>query len=436
MASKRKLILVPSPKMDSNKSSKRNENRLIRMSSAAREFMGFDDETVEVWATGETAEDRASSAVELTIFQAYKEDLHGLKEDVKRGDMKAADLLRVGFVTTQMWKRITGGKSEKNIWISSGVDDTLVGSDPEFLLFEGDKVIHAGSVMSKVGELGSDGAMAELRPKPGTSAEKVVEHIKSILSNKELTQRIAKYSWMAGCYHADERRDYPVGGHIHIGNPISVANMPWEKRELFFNILNKIVDELLSVPMTRLDGEIGSKRRTGCKMGHYGYFGEWRECSGRLEHRTLSGLWLSHPEIAKCVIGTAKAITDEAFKLWSANKFNKDFIVPKNVHSLSRDTCHRRGYDNWRNFPICQEMGAVAPSSEIIEILNESNPERISKAFLKQWHERMSNLSTYTANSKYILGLKEILSLPLSEIRSIDRSLKANWLEGKKLITQ
>ena len=158
--SKKKLILVPSKTMDGNKKKNRNENGLVRMPARARSFMSFDDNQVEVWPQG-SAEERKKSVL-LDIFQAFTADLNEAKKMVKSGQLKPADLNRLGFVTTKMYNRITGGDGAKNIWISAGVHDTVVGADPEFLLFDAEgNVISAANVggMTKTTKIGYDGAM-------------------------------------------------------------------------------------------------------------------------------------------------------------------------------------------------------------------------------------------------------------------------------------
>lgn len=436
--SKKKLILVPSKAMDGNKKKERNENKLIRMSARARTFMSFDDNQVEIWPQG-GAEERKSSVL-LDIFQAFTADINEVKKMVKSGSLKSADLNRIGFVTTKMYNRITGGKPEKNIWISAGVHDTVAGADPEFLLFDSKgNVMHAGQVggMSKTTKIGYDGAMCEVRPSPATSPEGLVRNIKSCFEDPDLIRPIEKYDWFAGCYYKDSKRDYPMGGHIHVGNPAKVARMPMSKRELFFNVLNKIMDELVAIPCVRLDGDMGTKRRCNCSMGHFGYFGEWRNHNGRLEHRTLSGMWMLHPSLARAVLGTAKAVTDEVFKRWAAEGFDYKYIMPANClekYEGNPRAMNSPGFTSWKDFPVCKDLGAVMSSSEMKSALDSSKGGDITKSFLTSWHKNMKRLATYNTHSKYIDGLKEILSVPMQEILDWDRKIQTNWLTNKKFI--
>jgi hypothetical protein len=436
MAGKKKLILIASRSMDNNRKEGRNENGLIRMAAKARDYMSFTDDKVEIWTVA-GAERKAS--VLLDIFQAYGADIKKIKDLLHDGSLKPNDLNRIGFVTTKMYNRVTGGNDDTNIWVSTGVHDTVVGADPEFLLFDGnDDVVHANNIMTKEGVIGCDGAMAEVRPKPSTSPDGLVKNIRDAFANKSLTSSIAQYEWRAGCYYRNSKRDYPMGGHIHVGNPAKVAKMPMPRREMFFNVMNKVMDELLSIPCIRFDGEMGTKRRTACQMsfggGGWGYFGEWRPCNGRLEHRTLSGMWLMHPTVAVCVIGTAKAVTDEIFKLWANQNFKFEYIIPDKYKGMNYKSMNKDDFASWKSFPICKDVGAMMSSKELRQVLNMSKGSDISKSWLDKWHSKMKKLSTYGKYSKYIDGLREILTISMPELAKWDRKIQNNWLKSKKFL--
>jgi len=322
-----------------------------------------------------------------------------------------------------------------------------MGSDPEFLLFEKDedRIIPAANKLGHVGELGSDGAMAEIRPKPTTTVEGHIHNIENILRHNKYIKDIKDYRWMAGCYYKDNMRDYPIGGHIHIGNPVKIAKLPQKEKYAFFRVVNKILDELLAIPMTKLDGnDEGSKRRTDCRMsvhGGYGFFGEWRPCEGRLEHRTLSGMWLTHPSIARAVLGTAKAIIDEIFMLVSHNKFNLKYMClycgAEGGNDLEvNKKMWKPGFDGWRKVGLAKDMQCITPSDRIITCLNESKPSRINGAYLKNWLNRMKEFSTYKDNAHYIDGLHEILKLSAKQLKEYDRDIQNNWVKQNKFLVE
>jgi len=442
-----KLILLASVAMDGNKKEDRNENKLIRMPAKVRNKMGFDEESVEIYPSG-SSDDRIAKSQLLEIFHAYSADLKKVKTMISKGEITPEEATRIGFVTSNTLNKINGGKGKKakDIWVSNTIHDTVIGSDPEFLLFEKDqsRIVPASSKLGHTGELGSDGAMAEVRPRPAITVEEHINNITNILKHNKNIKNIEPYKWMSGCYYKDDARDYPVGGHIHIGNPVKIAKLPQKEKYAFFRVVNKILDELLAIPMTKLDGsDEGSKRRTACRMsnyGGYGFFGEWRPCEGRLEHRTLSGMWLTHPSIAKAVLGTAKAIIDEVFKLASHNKFNTKYMCllcdEEGGNAEVYKKMWKSGFDGWKNVKLAKDMQCTAPSNKIITWLNESKPGRINSTYLKTWLTTMKGFSTYKNNSDYVNGLYEILKISAKELGTFDRELQSNWLKRKKFLVE
>ena len=437
---RKKLILVVSDKMGRNKKPERNEHGLVRMAATTRKNMGF-DKTVSVSSS--------QKSMVLDIFQAFTADVKAAKDT---GEYTTEECQRIGFVTKDTYDSIIGGKHIKNVWISDTLEDPIVmGADPEFLLFRpgNDQIVHANGVMLKNGPIGCDGAMAEVRPDPATTPAGLVDNIRKIFANNTLTKSISDLMWMAACYYKNQNRDYPVGGHIHIGNPSKIMGMPAGRRDLFFAMLNKAMDELLSIPMVRLDGnESGSCRRTKCGMvlgggQGYGYFGEWRKCDGRLEHRTLSGMWLMHPSIAKAVFGTARAIIGEAHRHIDSNNYNSDYICPGGDFADFGDSrsnggkqrkAWQNGFDGWKSIPLLQEMGCVRSSNEMNRLLNTCAATSINTTYLKKWFSTLRNFSTFKDNEECIRALMEILSVPVKEIQAFDKQLQNNWLEKNKFI--
>lgn len=423
--SKNKLILVVSDKMNNN--TKRNEDDLIRMSATTRENMKFEEDKVKVWTN-----DKIEKSVLLTIFQAYSFDLKKLR---KNKGLTTEEINRVGFITSKTYNKIVLNKKPKDVWISDFIEDTIMGSDPEFLLFCRDTsaVIRANNILPKEGILGSDGAMAEVRPEPATTPENAVENIRKVFSDTKMTEKIQDYKWASGCYFKDNVRDYPIGGHIHIGNPLQVSKLPEKEKMNLFHSMNRIIDELVSIPMMKLDGaEKGGSRRTNCTMGNYGYFGNWRPSDGHFEHRTLSGMWLMHPTIATAVIGTMKAVVDEIFLRAHNKDLKAAYIFPskfeKNLNSLWNT------FEYWSDIPLVNSFKCIQPSVTMKQILNESKATQITKTFLKNWLSRMKKMSTYDKNREYIETLYEILHLPFKRFNEGDNEIQNNWLKDKEFI--
>lgn len=430
------LILVVSDNMDSNKKPDRNENQLIRMGARARKNFAFKDPSIQL--------SYKSKDSVVKVHEAFVSDIKRLKSE----GLKPKDLERVGFVTSETFRKLTpyGGKMLKsNVFIGpikkkkpeKAPFEMLIGADPEFLLFDNDgNVVRANNVLPKQGPIGSDGAMIEIRPDPSDCPKELVENMAGIFKNGELTQRIKDYVWKAAIYHKDTQRDYPVGGHIHLGNPAALTKLvSGEPKSYLFAVLNKIMDELLALPLIKLDGsDLGKFRRSECQMAMgnngYGFFGEWRPCNGRLEHRTLSGLWLMHPVVSECVLGTAKAIAEEMYKLAYDKDFDRSFFKHPDIEWGQHRRLYRAEFDDWASIKLASEMKCTKASSYMASMLNSSKAKSITKAFLMKWYKQMKGLSTYKKYSEQIDGLYSILSLPRSEVTKVGFDLKKNWLEG------
>lgn len=431
---RKKLILTASRKMDNNKKQDRNEDGLIRMAAAVRDYMGFHDDQVKLWPVGSTEADRSIS---LEIFHAFGADIKELKKNIKSGKIDKGQYERTGFVTTETFHKICGEgnklKHADNIWISDDIHDTVIGADPEFLIFGQDgTVVPATNILPHIGEIGSDGAMAEIRPLPEVSVDKLVRNMREIFENNVNKGDIKDYKLIATCYHEDGGRGYPVGGHIHVGNPIQLVNKSSDVKRGFYKVTNKILDEYLTVPLIKLDGPNGAGRRSN-KMVYsgYGYFGDFRTNHGRLEHRSLSGIWLLHPSVSKAVLGTAKAITDEAFKLISAHKFAEDYILP---YRFADTNMYNTNFKSWDKIPLAADMGCTKPSKWMINMLKKSDEKTIDHTHVKKLHNKLKSLSTFEDNRKYIDGLCEILKLKYEETSKWDRDIRENWLGNKKFL--
>lgn len=437
---KRKMILLPSERMDNNKKPGRNENSLVRVAKTTRELTGFEGK-VELYRDGGIEAIMEGSTI-LDVFQAYK-------EDIKKAAEKGVDPCDACFVTSPVYNHLAKGVNDKDqqIWISDKIEDIVLGADPEFLLFDGNgDVVHAYNILAKEGSLGSDGAMAELRPFPALTPEGLVDNIRKIFETQELVEPIEPYSWIPGCYFRDYNRDYPVGGHIHIGNPGRVQAMPEQDRSRLFVVTNKILDEMVSVPFIKVDGtDKGKARRTGCMMGNYGWFGDWRQSNGHFEFRTLSGLWMSHPKFATLVIGTVNAVVSEIMAVTENNGFDPDFILPKKyqmnkVHystgsKLDCPILWKPGFDEWDDIPLAKALGSVTPSETMVEHLNGSDEAKVTKEVLSETLARFKKMSSYDRYSHYVDGFFEVLeSCDPSDFEAECGCMRESWLGNKKFM--
>jgi len=445
------LILIISPYMDSNKKKGRNEDGLIRMSNKARINLGLDQEkSVELWPNNDSSQDRITRSRVLNIFHAYKQDLSALKVS----GMSEEDCLRVGFVTTRVFEYICRNKAEKSlIWLADTIEDTVIGGDPEFLLQVDEGAYQYAAEVRGLpynGKLGSDGPWAELRPDPEIKVESFVKNIEDLLKSSPATESINKYKWLAGCYYYGDRlgqgaRSWPVGGHIHIGSPAKLIYMCQQNNSSLnkitvFGCLKKILDEFVGIPLMKIDGiEKSISRRR-----EFGKFDDVRTDHGRLEYRTPSGEWLSHPQLASIVLGSVKAVAHAFFKLVDESEYKPNLIMIPELLAIEDDhpiygknhvcrTMFREDFDGWRLMPIAKEMQAIRSSGRMNNIINHGNID-INKQFITALKKKFKRLSTYKAYQQYIDGLIEVISHSDEELDTRDKDLKHTWVEGEDFI--
>jgi hypothetical protein len=443
---KKQLILVPSEKMNSNKKDGRNEDKLIRMGEKARNNLGLkNDKSVELWPNGDI-KGKINHNKLLDIFQAYAEDLKNSKET----EMSTEDYNRVGFVTTRTFKYICGNKqsNKENIWVADTIEDTVIGADPEFMLIDADgELRYAANIedFTFEGELGNDGPLAELRPAPAISIDDFIDNIRKILQSNPKRETIIGYNWIGGCFFASggdgkdrPNREYPIGGHAHIGTPAQIMQVfdvvkSDRFRAALFSCLQKIIDEYISIPMLKVEGkESGTQRRQ-----YYGRFGDFRIDHGRLECRTLSGMWLVHPELAAAVMGSVKAVSDAFYRFAESKDYDQQIFLAKGKKIYDSDGFslfdQRADSNGWKDIEIVKALKATKPSAEMIDIL-QKGLIKFDKNYLDNLRNRFRSLSSYREYAKHIDAFMELLSLPSNELKKIDKNIKHNWLEGKKFI--
>lgn len=439
------LLLVVSKKMDANKKKDRYEDKLIRIGEKARQHLGLTGaKTVELWPQG-SDDDRINRSRDLKIYKAYADELKDLKNNVSQ-----EDFCRVGFVTSRTFNFISrdSKKARGETWVADTVEDTVIGGDPEFLLIDKDEsIIYAQSIngFGKQAELGSDGPWAEVRPKPTIKVEDFIKNIEKLLQKHPNRKLIEKYNWLGGCYHKSKilgdpyhngQRALGIGGHVHIGTPVKLANQIQSLgglyRDAVYSCLKKVLDEYVAIPAIKIDG----KQNSNLRRQRYGFFHDIRTDHGRLEYRALSGEWFTHPELAKAVVGVVKAVSHEFFRLLDQADYNKAMVM---TTAQQRSSSHSDFYffdssfSHWKNITIMKELGAVRNSSTMINLLDKGQVN-FTKAYFTTLKRMFRKLSTYKEYSKYIDTFLEVLTLPDEKLKSRNKDIKSAWIEKSEFI--
>jgi len=447
------VVIIASERMDNNQKEGRNENQLIRIPKKTRQVMNPKDTTVELYDTKKKALTRFVNSRILKIHQAYSSDITKANNLIKSGILKQSDKNRVCFVSSNTFKMITGKRKmveSAKVWIADSIVDTLVGADPEFVLLDRQgHVVHARDVMGTRGTqtspLGVDsyGLQAELRPEPEVNPEALIRSMKNILKNDKHAPTIANYNWQACSWNR-----FGIGGHLHFGTP----KMLEEKKDAkfgFFVVATRLLDELVALPLCKIEAEGGVQRRINTRFGRHGDF---RKDTGRLEWRVPGGDWVAHPDLAAAVVGTSKAVCEEVHRLIDASGFEHDFIVPRKYRegdwaaykgtAVNQDRAGRIHFwtgswdyrsamqNNWAAWPICESFGVEKSSAEIANELHTGKP---TQATLKCAFRTLRNMSTYRDYKKQIEKFIEVCSKQKKTLARINRDMKATWLNSAKM---
>jgi len=437
---KSQLILVPSKRMDDNKKNGRNEDKLIRMGERSRENLGLkNDKAVELWPDNDNISGKINHNRLALIFQAYSKDL----KELKASGISQEEFNRVGFVTTKTFEFICGKKNadKNNIWLADSIEDTVIGADPEFALIGGDGDIQYAANVPNFGfegQLGSDGPLAEVRPEPAVKIEDFVNNIRKVFESDSKRDAIMGYNWIGGCFFnsLNHQREFGIGGHAHIGTPVQITEFINNAanqnniKSMIFACLQKVLDEYISIPMLKIEGKDDGVRR----RHHYGKFGDYRTDHGRLEYRTLSGMWLVHPDLAKYTMGAVKAVSHAFFKLAESKNYDKKlFITDEMGRDFESYSLFDQRDNKWKDIEIVKAMDALRSATEMIDILDKG-VIRFDKIFISDLEKKFKSLPTYNMYSKFIDAFIELVSLPTTQLKKIDKDIKHNWLEGKEFI--
>jgi hypothetical protein len=395
------------------------ENQYIRIPRRARKR--FETQTDKISIS------YGKKTVGLEIKPAFKEDIVELKQSIEEGKLTKEESTCVGFVTAATLQGLMG-RSKKAAtdycYLSDDIEDIMLGADPEFVLVDPRTRAYkyAGHISGfySQGVLGADGPLAEVRPPPASYTEGVVDNIKAILRKGHPS--IKGYNWFAGATYGNPRkkgeRILHIGGHIHLGDPLIIPNA--EKQGIYKQII-RMLDELMAIPLVRVDGPFAHLRRNTRHSNGYGCYGLWgdtRPQPGRFEWRVPSGLWLSHPDFARAVLGTSKAITETCYQMMAEKRFDPKWVLAR---------ADGKGFlKQWK------AIGAQRAA----KIVNAADPKSVTHDMIKSAHEKMRGMDNYTKYKDEIDEFIRLTRLSEKDKRCINLDIRDTWLNGGNLVKE
>ena len=408
--------LMPSDRMNSGSG---KENGYIRIPRRARKHFDTNTNTISITYKKKT--------IALEIKAAFKEDITDLKASISEGKLTKEDASDVGFVTSGVFQGLMGRskKAETDYcYMSDDIEDIMLGADPEFVLVNPKsrefKYAEHVSGFGSSGVLGADGPLAEVRPPPATSTDQVIRNIRNIL--KKGNPYISPYSWLAGATYGNPKkkgeRVLHIGGHIHLGDPLIVPNA--DKQGTYRQII-RMLDELMAIPLVRVDGPNAFLRRNTTHTNGYGRYGLWgdtRPQVGRFEWRVPSGLWLAHPDFARAVLGTAKAITETSYQMMAEKGFDPKWICAR---------ADGKGFlKAWK----------AIGSQRAAKIVNSCDPKMVTLGMIKASHDKLKTMDNYAKYRDDIDEFIRLVTLSDKDKIRINLDIKDTWLDGGKLVKE
>lgn len=207
----------------------------------------------------------------------------------------------VSFVCQEVLDLVTGD-------VSRPLRVTL-GCDPEFVFLDGNgKVLPSNYWLPTWGPIGSDGPLAELRPKPADHEEGVVDNLRRLIRALPLLvdAKFGSPSLILPQGHSC-CQNHAIGFHIHLGAPKELLTFAAPNTKQFIETFITVMDYFVGIPAMLL--EDSNIRRLG--DGMYGKPGDYRISSKTIEYRTPGGFHLRHPHYAAGIMGLALCMGEE-----------------------------------------------------------------------------------------------------------------------------
>lgn len=367
---------------------------------------------------------KGSFQISVRVRPVFRDDLPKVHEVLQKERPGAV----LGFVSNNTFRRIHAHVGD-SVWLSEDSTQITLGCDPEFgLVHPENNILAAGSVVLPGTEkkpFGCDGPGVEVRPPPSQDHVELVGNLKDTLA--AAPPQAKGYKWIGGATFRDRNRTYWFGGHIHIGRP---PTLNIEKAPPIYSAIAKIMDHLLALPLVSFDTPEPFLRRDKCPHG-YGKAGDIRTKPKngppeRFEYRVLSGLWFTHPVLARIVLGAAKAVAEAAYL--KLRKWN--YALP--TEDMGDGSTRVDLDDLLREFLIPTRHDSL---DKVSRLINQAAPEKMESAAFKRWEEQITSMPTSSAYAKEIEALIAMVKAsPEGVVDQLSLDIPENWQGSRPLV--
>jgi hypothetical protein len=204
------------------------------------------------------------------------------------------------------------------------VSPVTLGCDPEFFLLDSctNQIVYASAVFkNKNGEVGYDGLLAELRPKPSRCEYQVCWNLWQLIqtARNELNGvhnfnvRPERTRFIGTSYlKSNVAMGFSAGFHLHFGLPKQLLRN-YRYGTIEFATINKIIrilDFYVGIPSVIIEKYPETIRRTS-PLVDYGKPGLFRIDNVTVEYRTPGGALLKHPVLAVGLLGLGGLVIND-----------------------------------------------------------------------------------------------------------------------------
>ena len=322
----------------------RDEDRLVRIPTRTKDNLGLNNGDLVLIG------DRT-----LYVADATEEDIY------KVGEVSS-------FVSSSTYESLPHDTDVKPI-----PADVTIGCDPEFILVSNQrKIVEAGRVFKREGQIGNDAGLGELRPDPSIDTPGLMRNIQSLIKRIPSITEHRPYGFTS-------IRGWMLGFHVHLGIPQEVLSYASEKHHQFMRSLIYVMDFFVGVPSVLADKS--DARRLS--LGPYGKGGDYRIKECTIEYRTPGGIHLSHPEYTRTLLETSHVVC-------------KDII--------GRGMLLTKGWSRMENFYSFSDVSRaynIPSSKELLRAIN--NPDRAELRELNsRAEEEVKKLHGYGRSERFI----------------------------------
>jgi hypothetical protein len=140
----------------------------------------------------------------------------------------------------------------------------------------------------------------------------------------------------------------------------------------------------------------------------------------RFEYRVLSALWLTHPTLAKVIVGVTKAIAESAYIKIADKNFDYDWVAQSGSEA---------GLLKSFNLP------SSSTRQQIVNAINQSDIEAVTKERLTRWKRQLAALERYDAYAEEMKAFQALIEASETAVKKhLSLNLREGWIEEKAFL--